>query len=179
MRRLSRDERREGFSATIALVKIPDSASVDLDSARGGMRAALPVVLGYLAIGFAAGAVGTAEGLSPLEIVVLSLLLFAGSAQFVFAELYAGSAAALVSAIFLVNFRHFLYSASLSRKLRRLPAWARFAAGAQLTDETFSVASALLKTPPVRARWMLSLKHDLVFGVVFGELVRRGRGGGD
>lgn len=143
---------------------------VDLDSARGGMRAALPVVLGYLAIGFAAGAVGTAEGLSPLEIVLLSLLLFAGSGQFVFAELYAGSPAALVSAIFLVNFRHFLYSASLSQKLRRLPAWARFAAGAQLTDETFSVASALLKTPPVRARWMLSLNMTSYLAWCLGNL---------
>ena len=138
-------------------MRIPDVSDADLDSARGGMRAALPVVLGYLAIGFAAGAVGAAEGLSPLEIVLLSLLLFAGSAQFVFADLYAGPPTALISAIFLINFRHFLYSASLSRKLRRLPLWARFAAGAQLTDETFSVASALLKTPPVRARWMISL----------------------
>lgn len=128
-----------------------------MDSVRGGMRAALPVVLGYLAIGFAAGAVGAAEGLSPLEIVALSLLLFAGSAQFVFADLYAGPPTALVSAIFLINFRHFLYSAALSQKLRKLPLWARFAAGAQLTDETFSVAAAMLKTPPVRARWMLSL----------------------
>ena len=121
------------------------------------MRAAVPVVLGYVAIGFAAGAVGAAEGLSPLEILALSLLLFAGSAQFVFADLYAGPPSALISAIFLINFRHFLYSASLSQKLRKLPLWARFAAGAQLTDETFSVASALLKTPPTRARWMLSL----------------------
>ena len=136
-------------------MRFPEVA--DLDSVRGGMRAALPVALGYLAIGFAAGAVGAAEGLSPLEITALSLLLFAGSAQFVFADLHAGSPTALVSAIFLINFRHFLYSASLSQKLRKLPLWARFAAGAQLTDETFSVASAMLKTPPVRARWMLSL----------------------
>ena len=138
-------------------MRIPDSANLDLDSVRGGMRAALPVILGYLAIGFAAGAVGAAEGLSPAEILALSLLLFAGSAQFVFADLYAGPPSALISAIFLINFRHFLYSAALSQKLRRLPLWARFAAGAQLTDETFSVASALLKTPPARARWMLSL----------------------
>ena len=129
----------------------------DFETARGGMRAAIPVVLGYLAIGFAAGAVGAAEGLSPLEIVLLSLLLFAGSAQFVFADLYAGSPAALVSAVFLVNFRHFLYSASLSQKLRKLTPAARFAIGAQLTDETFSVASATLKAPLQRARWMIAL----------------------
>lgn len=151
-------------------MRIADAATADTDSIGGGARAALPVVLGYLAIGFAAGAVGAAEGLSPLEIVALSLLLFAGSAQFVFADLYAGPPTALVSAIFLINFRHFLYSAALSQKLRRLPLWARFAAGAQLTDETFSVASALLKTPPTRARWMLTLNITSYSGWCVGNL---------
>ena len=157
-------------------MRLPEA--VDLDSVRGGMRAAVPVVLGYLAIGFAAGAVGAAEGLSPLEITALSLLLFAGSAQFVFADLYAGSPAALISAIFLINFRHFLYSASLSQKLRKLPLWARFAAGAQLTDETFSVASALLKAPPTRARWMLALNITSYSGWCMGNLAGAVAAGG-
>ena len=157
-------------------MRLPEA--VDLDSVRGGMRAAAPVVLGYLAIGFAAGAVGAAEGLSPLEITALSLLLFAGSAQFVFADLYAGSPAALISAIFLINFRHFLYSASLSQKLRKLPLWARFAAGAQLTDETFSVASALLKTPPTRVRWMLALNITSYSGWCMGNLAGAVAAGG-
>jgi predicted branched-subunit amino acid permease len=55
----------------------------------GGSRAALPVVLGYLSIGFAAGVVQRAAGLSVAEVMLLSLLLYAGSAQVVVASLIA------------------------------------------------------------------------------------------
>ena len=48
-----------------------------------GARAGLPVVFGYLGIGAAAGVVERAAGLSYAEILLLSMVLYAGSAQFV------------------------------------------------------------------------------------------------
>ena len=49
------------------------------------MKDCIPTLLGYLSIGFAAGVVGAAEGLSVLEIGLMSVFLYAGSAQFIVA----------------------------------------------------------------------------------------------
>lgn len=114
-------------------------------SAGGGVRLALPVVFAYLPLGFAAGVVASRAGLSPAEVALLSLLVFAGVSQFIFAEMVAGSAAALISTVFLVNFRHFLYATSLAQKIRHLPLAQRAAVGAQLTDEGFAMMSLLYR----------------------------------
>ncbi len=123
-----------------------------------GIRAALPIVLGYIGIGLAAGLIASQAGLSVIEIGLVSLLVFAGSAQFVFAQLYLTGATTLVPTVFLLNFRHFLYSASFAPLVRHLPLWQRIAIGAQLTDETFAIGSALLKGHPLaHGSWMIAL----------------------
>jgi len=123
-----------------------------------GIRAAFPIVLGYIGIGLAAGLIASQAGLSVTEIGLVSVLVFAGSAQFVFAQLYLAGATILVPTVFLLNFRHFLYSASLAPLVRHLPLWQRIAIGAQLTDETFAIGSALLKGHPLaHGSWMIAL----------------------
>ena len=127
------------------------------DFASGG-RTAAPIVVVYLILGCAAGVLGASRGLSAAEILLLSLLLFAGSAQFVFPELYRGAAAELVSAVFFINLRHLLYSTALAQQARNLPPATRAAIGAQLTDETFLVATARLKGGMLSSgAWMLGL----------------------
>lgn len=123
-----------------------------------GGKLALPIVLAYLVLGMAAGALGASRGLSPAEIVLLSLILFAGSAQFVFPELYSGPAHGVVSAVFFINLRHLLYSTVLAQQARHLSAKARAAIGAQLTDETFLTATANLRGQLLpSASWMIGL----------------------
>lgn len=119
-------------------------------------RASLPVVLAYLPLGAAAGIVGARMGLSPMEVTLLSVLVFAGSAQFIFAELVGGSALALVVTIFLVNFRHLLYSTALAQRIKHLSTGRRVAIGAQLTDESFALMSILYRGE-ARARGLLVL----------------------
>ena len=58
-----------------------------------GGKLSAPIVVVYLILGVAAGALGASRGLSVAEIALLSLLLFAGSAQFVFPEIYEGRTA--------------------------------------------------------------------------------------
>lgn len=123
-----------------------------------GARSALPIVFGYFGIGLASGLVGVQAGLSVAEVALLSLLLFAGSAQFVFAQLYSAGASILVPAVFLINIRHLLYSAAFAPLVRHKSTWLRFIIGAQLTDETFAVGSAILKNQPLQhGSWMVSL----------------------
>src|SRR6476620_10512352 len=56
-----------------------------------GVRDALPVVMGYLAIGLAFGVVARTTGLTVAEVALMSLILYAGSSQFVLAGLVAAS----------------------------------------------------------------------------------------
>src|SRR3990172_12658401 len=80
-----------------------------------GARAGLPVVLGYLSIGFAAGVVQRASGLSVAEVMLMSLVLYAGSAQFVAASMIAAASPplAVIATVLFVNLRHLLLSAAL------------------------------------------------------------------
>ena len=90
------------------------------ESFAAGMRAAVPVVLGYLGIGIAAGVVERAAGLSYAEVLLISAVLYAGSAQFVVTSMLslASSASAIVLTVFFLNLRHLLLSAALAPALR-------------------------------------------------------------
>ena len=121
-----------------------------------GVRAALPVVLGYLGIGIAAGVVERAAGMSYAEVLLISTVLYAGSAQFVVTSMLAlaSPASAIVPTVFFLNLRHLLLSAALAPALRGVAAWKSALLGLQLTDETFVVASGKEKIP---AAWMAGL----------------------
>jgi 4-azaleucine resistance transporter AzlC len=125
-----------------------------------GARACLPVVMGYAALVLTFGVVARSTGLSVAEVSLMSLILYAGSSQFVAAGLIAGgaSATAIAATILLVNVRHMLYSAALAPRLRGLKAWQSALVGSELTDETFTVASGELdRGRPVRASWLFGL----------------------
>jgi len=128
---------------------------------RDGVRASFPVVLGYTALGITFGVVARPAGLSVAEVSLMSLILYAGSSQFVAASLIAtgASATAIAATVLLVNLRHMLYSAALAPRLRGLPTWQSALVGAELTDETFTVAASKLGKDgrPVRASWLFGL----------------------
>ncbi|MCP3772346.1 AzlC family ABC transporter permease [Paenibacillus sp. MZ04-78.2] len=125
-----------------------------------GVKDCLPTVLGYLSIGFAAGVVEKTAGVSLAEIALMSLLLYAGSAQFIAAGmLAAGSpATAIIFTVFFVNLRHLLMSAALAPYFRHLPAWRNAGIGSLLTDETFGVAASRLTGKSKGSeKWMFGL----------------------
>jgi predicted branched-subunit amino acid permease len=114
------------------------------------------VVLGYLGIGLAAGVVERAAGMSYAEVLLISTVLYAGSAQFVVTSMLtlASPAAAIVLTVFFLNLRHLLLSAALAPALRHLPAWKNALIGLQLTDETFVIAAG---KPTLSPAWMAGL----------------------
>ena len=88
----------------------------------------------------------------------MSLLVFAGSAQFVAASLVAGgtSLTVILLTTLIVNLRHLLYSASLLPFVRHLPQRWRAPLAFWLTDESFAVVHRhyLLDDSPVeRKHW--------------------------
>ena len=96
------------------------------------------VIFGTLAIG---------SGLPVWLTLGLSLLVFAGSSQFVAVSLIGSGTALPVIWLttFVVNLRHALYSATLLPYARELPARWRWALSFWLTDETFAVVENQLR----------------------------------
>lgn len=126
-----------------------------------GARGAWPICLGYLPIGLAFGVLAQKAGLAPWQVGLMSVAVFAGSAQFIgVALLQAGaSAPSIVATTFAVNLRHVLMSSSLAVHLRGRgrPFLALFAYG--VTDESFAVNLDRFRGgdwDPVRA---LALNH--------------------
>lgn len=144
----------------------------NINDPRHGIKAAVPIVLGYISIGLAAGISGNLAGMSMAEVGLLSLILYAGSAQFVFAQLYSAGALVLVPTIFFLNFRHFLYSAALAPSTIKLPLNTRFVIGAWLTDESFSVAAANIQGEILeRGSWLIALNFTAYSGWFIGNIL--------
>ncbi|MGG1664549.1 AzlC family ABC transporter permease [Brevibacillus sp. NRS-1366] len=125
-----------------------------------GVKDCIPTLLGYLSIGFAAGVLEKTAGLSIMEITLLSVLLYAGSAQFIAAGMIAAgsSATAIMITIFFVNLRHILLSAALSPYFRHLSVFKNMLVGSLLTDETFGVAiNEAAKKKHIHEKWMHGL----------------------
>lgn len=122
-----------------------------------GVKDCVPTLLGYISIGLAFGVVGIASDLSVLEIFLLSVLVYAGSAQFIFCGLYIAGApiAAVIVTIFIVNLRHLLMSLSLAPHFTRYSTLRNIGFGTLLTDETFGVATVTVgKEKSLGGRWM-------------------------
>ncbi|MEJ6950676.1 AzlC family ABC transporter permease [Natronospora cellulosivora (SeqCode)] len=111
---------------------------------KSGIKAALPIVLGYLPIGMAYGILARNSGLDILETVLMSIFVFAGSSQLIAVEMIAANSAALaiIMMTFLVNLRHFLMSASLSLHFKKSDKKFLPFLGFIITDESFAVGMA-------------------------------------
>lgn len=125
-----------------------------------GVKACAPTLLGYIGIGCAFGIVGAAGGLSLLEIALLSICVYAGSAQFIICALFlAGTPIpVIILTTFIVNFRHFLMGLTIAPAFTSNSVRSNIGIGTLLTDETFGVAATeLARTKQLHASWMNGL----------------------
>jgi len=107
-----------------------------------GVRQELPLQLGVIPFGLVFGVLGMASGLTGLQTILLSSILFGGASQVVFAQLWAAGVPPLVvgGSVGVVNLRHVLYSASMAQYLKHLPLGWRILLGYLLTDEAYAVS---------------------------------------
>ncbi|UOQ50579.1 AzlC family ABC transporter permease [Gracilibacillus caseinilyticus] len=110
---------------------------------RDGLIAGFPIVIGYLPIAIAFGVLARQAGISLVELTGMSLLVFAGAAQFMAAGMIGigVSAAEIIIATFVLNLRHFVMALSFVHQLQHIPLKWKGALSIGLTDETFSVSS--------------------------------------
>jgi 4-azaleucine resistance transporter AzlC len=144
-----------------------------------GVRAGIPVAVGYVPMAVAFGVLATQTGLGFVQAAAMSLFVYAGASQFASLGLLAGgaSAAAIVLATLVLNFRHFLMSVALSRRLalergrgvRSLAA--PLGLGFGITDETFVVASL---APDLTPPFFLGLSVTAYLAWLSGTLIGAG-----
>ncbi len=105
-----------------------------------GVRAELPLLIGVFPFGLIYGALALNAGLSTSAAQLMSSIVFAGSSQFVTAQLVHDAAPGLVIilTIAVVNLRHMLYSASLAPYLKDLSLRWKVLLSYLLTDEAYA-----------------------------------------
>ena len=107
-----------------------------------GCRDELPILLGVAPFGMIYGVLALAAGLPPATAQAMSSVVFAGSAQFIAAQLVHGGSPAVVVVltVAVVNLRHALYSASVAPYVKHLSAGWKALLAYLLTDEAYAVA---------------------------------------
>lgn len=105
-----------------------------------GVREEVPLLVGVFPFGMIYGALALNAGLSLAASQMMSSIVFAGSAQFITAQLVHDAAPGLVIVltIAVVNLRHMLYSASLAPYLEKLPIRWKVLLAYLLTDEAYA-----------------------------------------
>jgi 4-azaleucine resistance transporter AzlC len=107
-----------------------------------GAGQAMPVVAGVVVFGTVWGALAVQAGLSPLEVVLMSGLVFSGAAQFVAIELWSSPVAVgtIAVAALLVGLRHVLMSASIEPIMRGIPPRRAYGALFFMVDEAWAMS---------------------------------------
>ena len=105
-----------------------------------GVRAELPLLIGVFPFGMIYGALALNAGLTPLASQLMSSIVFAGSSQFIAAQLVHDAVPGFVIllTIAVVNLRHALYSASLAPYVASLPTRWKVLLSYLLTDEAYA-----------------------------------------
>ena len=124
---------------------------------RGGALALAPLLVGVAPFGVIYGVVALQSGIPPAAAMAMSSVVFAGSSQFLLAQL-AGLGApgvVMVASVALVNLRHALYSASVASALEHLPRRWKAILAYLLTDEAYAAAVARLGEDGENRHWFL------------------------
>lgn len=144
-------------------------------------NAALPIALGYVAIGIPCGILCDSVGLGALQVLMMSLLFYSGAGQFMIPNMYlaATPAASICASVSLVNTRQILYAASFAPYCGKVSKLTSFLFAATVTDESYgvsmakfregdwSVGRALAVNLISQSSWTISN----VVGVLFGSLL--------
>ena len=133
----------------------------------------LPVMAGYVFLGFGFGILMQQNGFGVLWAVAMSLFIYAGSMQYVAVSLLTSGASLLTAALtaFAVNARHLFYGISMIDAYKdsgKKKPYLIFG----LTDETYSLVSQTQHRETGYCFWVTLLDHCYwVLGTLLGGLV--------
>jgi 4-azaleucine resistance transporter AzlC len=150
----------------------PDPARPAPSRVRDGIVASVALVPSVFVYGTVFGGLAVQAGLRSIEVLGMSLLVFAGASQFVAVPMIAAgtSPLAIVLTTYVVNMRHYLMAATLAPAFSTFPrAWLALVAHG-INDESFAVAVARQNPPDP---WLfigsvIAVGGSFVGGVVVG-----------
>jgi 4-azaleucine resistance transporter AzlC len=156
---------------------------------RQGATAAWPICLGYFPIGLALGVLAQQAGLPWWAVAMMSIMVFAGSAQFICVAMLASGAStpAIILTTFVVNLRHVLMSSALAVYLQGVNRKFLALYSYGVTDESFAVNLTQFREGKW-GRWQALIVNHLanfvwiiatVCGALVGQFVPQGAMGID
>jgi 4-azaleucine resistance transporter AzlC len=128
-----------------------------LDGFVRGARRALPIGLSGIPFGLVLGVLAGRAGLSVLEVLLMSSLVFAGSSQLVALSMWANPipVIAIVATTLLVNVRHVLMGLTLRPWYAKLPAPLAYGTYYFMTDESWALTTIETERKPFDAAFLL------------------------
>ncbi|WAH37796.1 AzlC family ABC transporter permease [Alicyclobacillus dauci] len=144
-----------------------------------GLRDSLPIMLAYFPIAITFGVLATSSGIPWLTTCLISVCVYAGSAQFMMASLALTgiSTISMVITILLVNLRHFLYGTTLGPTFMSWAEGKKWIAAFGLTDEVFAVTSGRSVGETPSPRYQYTFSFACYFSWVAGTVVGASIGG--
>lgn len=112
-----------------------------MDEFLHGIIAEIPLMIGVIPFGMIYGILAVSSNLPVSVAQAMSVIIFAGSSQFVSAQLFSLSVPSVINilTVGVINLRHALYSASISPYLQMLPSRWKWVMAYLLTDEAYAV----------------------------------------
>ncbi len=144
-----------------------------------GLILTLPVLLVYIAMGLSFGFLAIENGMSPLNTILMSVLIYAGTAQLVGLQLIVLEASpfSIILTTLIINSRFIVMSSSIGRYLKKFNFYEKIIYACQLTDATFAIhTNRFIKANPPKVElfttnivghviWVIST----IAGVYLGE----------
>lgn len=130
---------------------------------REGLLAVLPALVAVVPFGLLLGALAAQKGLSPLEVFLMSGLVFAGASQFVAVEIWSWPAPWLLLTFtaLMVNSRHLLMGASLAPRIAGYGSGTSLATLFLLTDEAWAIWEGRARSRPLGFGYVLGVGLSL------------------
>lgn len=139
-----------------------------------GILNSLPLALGYVPVAITFGILAKSYGYPSYLPIMMSLLIYAGSSQFVALQMMAMGTAPLqmVLTIFIVNIRHFLMGTTLTQRLpKTITTPERSLLAYFLTDEAFVYMTGQKDRAVYKFPFMLGFQVTLYIAWILGTVI--------
>ena len=112
-----------------------------------GMKAAVPVILGFIPVGIAYAIMARQAGFTVAQTCAMSAMVFAGASQMMAVGMTQQGAAilAIVLATFILNLRHLIMSTCVMNRMEDGGTKTRLLAAFGVTDESFAIFTTQAK----------------------------------
>lgn len=106
-----------------------------------GMKAGVPVILGFIPVGIAYAVMARQAGFSVFHTCLMSIMVFAGASQMMVVGMFEQGASiiAMIIATFILNLRHLIMGTCIMSRMRENNTIKKFLAGFGVTDESFAI----------------------------------------